>query len=284
MDFLIRHSDPLVCAIELLIDTRILKGGIGRTLQAIAQHWNRNGDIYPSQERLASIAGVDRRTIVTHVKKLVELRIISTKSRKPKVINGIPRKSTLCYTFNTRVLGALYAKAKKVKLPEALQAKYTKQAPAATSQKDHLAPQKNDHINQNLQFHQQTENTVGKKRQLGLFNLLKKAFSSERLHFEKLRQQSAYKAGVKRNQIARGERFSDEELERRRRIAERNRPFIEAANKLVERRTELETAVITWSVTKTGFTAEMAAELKQPDNYSRIGIPARLWLDKFLAQ
>jgi DNA-binding transcriptional regulator YhcF (GntR family) len=248
--FKIRHSAPLVSALETIIDTRVIKKGLGRTLQALAIHWSPKGQIYPSQDRLAALTGIDRRTVVTHIQKLKDLGIIRVIKRPNIIVNGQQMRQTMVYIFVETAIGDLFTKARET----------LKRIAKAKTQKDHLAPSKKDHLNSSIKIEQGKDlnNTVSKMSATRVF-LEKKleAIQSELNHLGKLATTAAYTAATKRNQIARGERLSDEEAARRKAMAKKNAPVRAKAQAIGETVRAYETALINWNCTKTGFTQSM---------------------------
>lgn len=261
--FKIRHSAPLVSAIETLIATKTIKGGLGRTLQAIAIHWSPKGQIFPSQQRLADLTGIDRRTIVTHIEKLREMGAVKTMPRPNIVVNGQQVRQTMIYVIVESFIGELFNKARAV----------LKEAAKKKAQKDHLAPSSKDHTNRFPYGTQgkDRDNTVLKAAQVFLQKRLE-AIQSELNHLGKLAVSSAYKAAVKKNKIARGEVLTDEEKARRDAIAKAELEKLKPLAKINKTVQALEKALITWNATKTGFTDAMYSELaKHQDRLSTMG-------------
>lgn len=233
--FKIRHSEPLICAIETIIAAKAIQKGLGNTLIAIAQHWNREGRIFPSQERLAQMTGVARRTIVTHIKELVDMRLIRTETRPNVMINGQQVRLSNLYHFNADAIGDLLALAKKT-----LRAAAKKIAKRFT-QKDHLAPDQKDHtISSPKGKQEKIKNTPKEDLSLVFLEKRLKAIQSEIAHKTNLKVQAAYKAAVKKNQIARGEILTDDEKALRAVQAARNAELHAKSAKVNDRVQSLE--------------------------------------------
>lgn len=251
--FKIRHSAPLISAIEMIIETKTLKKGLGRTLQAIAMHWNPKGNVFPSQERLAQLTDIDRRTVVTHIKKLKDLGVIRVIKRPNKMVNGQQVRQTMMYVIVESVLGALFEKAKQA-LPK---------KPKGNPQKDHLAPSQKDPTNNIPNGIQSKENTVKASASRVFLQKRLEALQSELAHLSGLAQKAAYDSAVKKKRIERGEIFSDEEIARRKAIAARNAEQHAKAAAINSRVRALETALLTWNRTRKGFTKAMFDELRR---------------------
>lgn len=252
--FKIRHSSPLIAAIEKIMATKILKKGLGRTLQAIAMHWNPKGEIFPSQDRLADLTSNDRRTIVTHIKKLKELGVITSKRRPNIVVNGEQIRQSSVYTFVESKLGELLNLAKKT----------LRAAAAKKARKDHLASKRKDlTISIPKVIQKEKENTVKKNASRVFLETRLKALQEEITHLGKLALDSAYKATVKKNRIERGEILSDDEIAMRKALSARTAHIREKSAKVNDTVRSLETALLTWNATKTGFTADMFNELSK---------------------
>jgi DNA-binding transcriptional ArsR family regulator len=252
--FKIRHSSPLIAAIEKIMATNILKKGLGRTLQAIAMHWNPKGEIFPSQDRLADLTSNDRRTIVTHIKKLKELGVITSKRRPNIVVNGEQIRQSSVYTFVESKLGELLNLAKKT----------LRAAAAKKARKDHLASKRKDlTISIPKVIQKEKENTVKKNASRAFLETRLKALQEEITHLGKLALDSAYKAAVKKNRIDRGEILSDDALAMKKALAARTAHIREKSAKVNDKVRSLETAMLTCNATKTGFTADMFNELSK---------------------
>jgi DNA-binding transcriptional regulator YhcF (GntR family) len=252
--FKIRHSSPLIAAIEKIMATKILKKGLGRTLQAIAMHWNPKGEIFPSQDRLADLTSNDRRTIVTHIKKLKELGVITSKRRPNIVVNGEQIRQSSVYTFVESKLGELLNLAKKT----------LRAAAAKKARKDHLASKRKDlTISIPKVIQKEKENTVKKNASRVFLETRLKALQEEITHLGKLALDSAYKATVKKNRIERGEILSDDAIAMKKALSARTAHIREKSAKVNDTVRSLETALLTWNATKTGFTADMFNELSK---------------------
>lgn len=251
-NFTIRHSAALISAIELMVTTKVIKSGLGKTMQAIAAFWNPAGNIFPSQSTLASMTGIHRRTINTHIKTLTGIAVVETTTRPGRYYNGEKVASTLMYTFNESKLGELFNKAKAKLKVQAI-------ATARKARKDHFKALQNDHTNRAKA--QADRITVSQALADWFKSLCKKAFSSEVQHKEKLAQQQAYKSGIERNRIARGELFSRAERKRRAEEAKRIQPERENAQQLHERIVTLSKSVLTNKYSPGSFTDAMYYEL-----------------------
>jgi DNA-binding transcriptional regulator YhcF (GntR family) len=272
--FKIRHSAPLVSAIETIIDTRVIKKGLGRTLQALAIHWSPKGKIFPSQDRLAALTGLDRRTIVTHIQLLKDAGAIRVLKRPNIIINGQQVRQTMVYEIIESFIGAMFKKARMV----------LKEAAKKKALKDHLAPSKKDHINSSYEQGKDLKNTVSVNATRGFLEKRYEAIRSELEHLGKIATDSAYKAVTKRNQIARGERLSDEEAARRKAMAAKNAPVRAKAMSVSDKVRSYETALLTWNATKTGFTKAMYTELTTVYQSMVSNPMAKIVLSKFAAQ
>ncbi len=257
--FSIRHSAGLISAIELLISTKTLKPGIGRTLQAIATFWNPQGQIFPSHAKLAAMTGTARRTIVTHVKQLSALDLISTSGRPARNSDGSYGCTSLLYSFNSCTLGKMFASAKAVLKK---QAKAASTITSALVENDHTPPPENDHTISSPKGSQEIQITVRSGSLLDWFRCaVQKALQSEQTHLQALAKRQAYRTAVLRNRISRGQEFSADEKRRRALAAAAVRPEREAAAKAAERINQLQQALLTWNRSKTGYTPAMHAEL-----------------------
>lgn len=253
--FTIRHSAALVSAIELLISTKMIKSGPGRTLQAIALFWNPQGQIYPSQQKLALMTGVTRRTIITHIQALTDAGIITTSPRFKKHADGTVSCASLNYSFVQSRLGDLFAKAR-------LALKKAAVAAAKRQKKDHIAPLENDHTISSIEHGPTDLKITVRSALLDWFkSQISKALQSESNHQGVIAKKAAYEAVKKRNRIANGQEFTDEEKARRKAIADAVRPERERAASTGERILELSKALLTWTRSKTGFDKAQHAEL-----------------------
>lgn len=253
--FTIRHSAALVSAIELLISTKTIKSGPGRTLQAIALFWNPQGQIYPSQQKLALMTGVARRTIITHVQALTDAGIITTSPRFKKHADGSVSCASLNYSFVQSKLGDLFAKAR-------LTLKKASVAAVKRQKKDHIASQKSDHTISSSEHGPSDVKITVRSALLDWFkSQISKSLQSESNHQGDIAKKAAYEAVKKRNRIAKGQEFSDEEKARRKAIADAIRPEREKAASTGERIIELSKALLTWTRSKTGFDKAQHAEL-----------------------
>jgi DNA-binding transcriptional regulator YhcF (GntR family) len=253
--FTIRHSAALVSAIELLISTKMIKSGPGRTLQAIALFWNPQGQIYPSQQKLALMTGVARRTIITHIQALTDAGIITTSARFKKHTDGTVSCASLNYAFVQSKLGELFAKAR-------LALKKAAVAAAKSQKKDHIAPLENDHTISSTEHGPSDVKITVRSALLDWFkSQISKALQSESNHQGAIAKKAAYNAATERNRIARGQAFSPEEQKRRKAIADAVRPEREKAASTAERIIELSKALLTWTRSKTGFDKAQHAEL-----------------------
>lgn len=271
-DFKIRHSAALISAIDLMIQTKTIKPGIGKTLQAIAAFWNPSGKIYPSQTTLASMTGNHRRTIVSHIAALTSLRLIKTETQKSRVINGKPIASTLLYRFNTAQLGLLFNAARAVLKKLAIKA-------AKLAKKDHTVPLQKDHtISANAQV---KKITVSQKLADWFLALCQSAPKKQAEHLHGLIQKQAYKAAVYRNQVMRGQAFSREEIKRRALEQERVRPEREKARGIHQRIDVLMQRLREARFAPDKFTDDMRTELlKLTDNGHRLDPISKLFLNR----
>lgn len=153
--------------------------------------------------------------------------------------------------------------------------------PTSTPKKCHVSKSKKCHLNSlSNDKHKDLNNTVTAKgaRQRFLENLIS-GIQHELTHLTGIKQKAAYTSAIKKARIARGEIFSDEEKARRKAIAERSRASREKAAATGNLIRNLETKLITWSRTGTGFTSEHANTLEQ---YSSIlGAIAKPLLKRF---
>lgn len=252
--FKIRHSVPLVAAIETIMAAKTLKKGLARTLSAIAIHWNKEGNVFPSQTRLAEMTQIDRRTVVTHVRKLVEMGVIRSVRRPNIMVNGQQVRRSNIYIIVAESIGSLFDAAKQT----------LKAAAKKVAQKDHLASRKKDHTISLPNGKQGTDiNTVKVNHSRVFLENRLKAIQSELEHLCKLSAETAYKAAVKRNQIARGEILSDDEIALRKVEAARNEHLRIKSARINDKVRTLETALMTWQRTKQGFTKAMHSELSK---------------------
>lgn len=250
--FSIRHSAALVSAIELLITTKTIKPGIGKTLQAIAAYWNPAGKIYPSQSTLAAMTGVARRTIVTHIQTLTTLGIIKTQERTVKASDGKRYCASLNYTFNADMIGRLFNKARQVLKKAASKA-------ALMMKNDHTPPTENDHT---ISSDEQGVKITAHAALLGWFkSVIKKSLQHEAEHIESVAKKGAYNAAVLKNKIARGHAFSKAEQKRRQQQAEAVRPEREAAAVRLSRIDELSKQLLQNRFQPGTFDAQKHAEL-----------------------
>lgn len=277
-DFTIRHSAALISAIELMIQTKTIKPGLGKTLQAIAAFWNPKGLIYPSQSTLAAMTGNHRRTIVTHIAKLTKLCIIQTETQPGRVINGEPVASTLLYRFNGTRLGQLFNAARSSLKKAAIKAAKA----AELTEKDHSDTPENDHTNRAKA--QVEKITVSAKLADWFKSLCKKAFQNETQHQQSMIRKQAYKAAVLRNMVKRGQAFSHAETKRRAAAAEKARPEREQASAAHNRIVELTQRLREARFIPGKFTPDMHTELMQlTENGLRLDPASRFALEKIAA-
>lgn len=260
--FKIRHSAALVSAIDMITETGVLKKGQGRTLSAIATHWNDKSLIFPAQTTIAAMTSVHRRTVITHIKALKAIGVIKVTKRPNIMINGEQVRQSDLYRFSEPVLTVLFNKAKKILKAEAK--KVAQKEIKANTKNDHLAQGKKDHtisIPNGIQG--RDINTVRKSASQVFLEKRIQALTSELAHTAKLKVKAAYDSAVKKNRIARGEIFSDEEIKRRKAIAERTAGARAKAQQVNDKIRSFETALLAWNRTKDGFTKAMFDELSR---------------------
>ncbi|MGL5906730.1 MAG: helix-turn-helix domain-containing protein [Shewanella sp.] len=239
----IRHHNQLISAITLIKRAKTISASLCDTLIAIASHWNPHGDIFPSQERIGALSGIHRRTVITHIKKLIDLNIIATSQRHDAPISQY--RASLCYTFNETTLQTLWSQAKQTLRAAARKqrAKLAKTQHAAP-QKDHTPAAQKDHIKESFSLRSKDEvkkNTANKKLGRNFSKLILEAVQHELTHLSTL----AYTAKTTFNRIRRGEIFSKEENARRAAKADRMKQRHAKAAASVQERERLAVALMT---------------------------------------
>lgn len=245
----IRHSKQLALNIETMRNGNAIPTKIAITLIAMAAFWSKNGDIFPSQKTIAQKTNQHIRTVRRHIALASKLNIISITSRQPITKNGITKRLTNIYSFNDFKIKELTSIAhqniKKCQIiEEKRQAKKASIAAKKESKKQvkniEKCPLKNfekcppillskDKIDLSINTKQ-----FPKKIPLSKIQYLKnviQAAQDELAHITKVKKDKAYQAAIKRNQIAEGKRFTDEEQERRNRMIDKERPTL---NKNIE--------------------------------------------------
>lgn len=274
-DFSIRHSAALISAIDLMIQTKAIKPGIGKTLQAIAVFWNPEGRIYPSQSKLAAMTGNHRRTIVTHIDKLIKLGIIQTRPQPSRNIQGKQVASSLIYSFNSTKLGQLFKQARDV-----LQKAAIKLAKQKAKQNDHTRRIEKDHTIKANAYEKKI--TVTAKLCDWFKSLCQTAIQHEASHLENVIRKKAYDAAIQRNLIKAGKVFSPSEIKKRAEQAERDKPEREQAAKAHQKMVELTKRLRESKFIPDRFTKEMGVELLQlTSNGLTLDVVSRLMLKDF---
>ncbi len=258
----IRHHNQLSPILSAIDQARLLKPSLVAFLQVIAQHYNvKTGSCYPSQARIAALCQLSVRQVIRIKDKIVKMGLVSV--HRPN------KRGCLVYSLNIQALQQLSVTARK------------KLSSATSSKKCHVPKSQKCHINSlSSDKHKDLNNTVTAKsaRQRFLESLIS-GIQHELTHLTGIKQKAAYTSAIKKARIARGEIFSDEEKARRKAISERNRAAREKAAATGQLIRNLETQLITWSRTGTGFTSEHASMLEQ---YSSIlGAMAKPLLKRF---
>lgn len=258
-DFSIRHSAALISAIDLMIQTKAIKPGIGKTLQAIAVFWNPEGRIYPSQSKLAAMTGNHRRTIVTHIDKLTRLGIIQTRPQPSRNVQGKKISSSLIYIFNTTKLGQLFKQARDVLKKSAI-----KLAKQNATQNDHTQKIEKDHTIKAKAYEKKI--TVTAALCDWFKSLCQKAIHDEASHLENVIRKKAYDAAIQRDLIKAGKIFSPSEMKKRATQAELDKPERQRAALIHEKMVDLTKRLRESKFIPNRFTKEMASELRQLTN------------------
>ena len=105
----IRHSEQLISLIFFVKTYHKDSKACLDTYAAIAKYWNPQGNIFPNQETLAALVGVQTRTIRTHISQLKKLNLLDFHQPNEK---GKPPRSNV-YTFITDTLKKWVDEAKK---------------------------------------------------------------------------------------------------------------------------------------------------------------------------
>ncbi|WP_070964807.1 helix-turn-helix domain-containing protein [Vibrio sonorensis] len=141
----IRHSEQLISLIFFVKSFHKKSKACLDTYAAIARYWNPQGNIFPSQNTLAELVGVQPRTIRTHISQLKKMKLLDFHQPNSK---GQPPKSNQ-YTFVIETLKLWVEEAKKERRALNRQLKQERQQVLEAKEKpieehDPTPPLKND--------------------------------------------------------------------------------------------------------------------------------------------
>ncbi|MDC5753538.1 helix-turn-helix domain-containing protein [Vibrio europaeus] len=277
----IRHSEQLISLIFFVKTYHKKSKACLDTYAAIARYWNPQGNIFPNQETLAALVGVQTRTIRTHISQLKKLKLLDFHQPNEK---GKPPRSNQ-YTFITDTLKKWVDEAKKERntFNKALREEKRALQEAAEQQErekisDPTPPKKYDPpITSSLHSEDINNKITGNFVPTILDCIFRNAHISEDNHRTKLVIESAKRRRQERlNRFLEPKPKTPEEIQRIEAIKKRNQEVMDTQSKL----DRLEGALSAWITTGKGFTNQMLDELYQLRN-NRLNPMMELFASKF---
>lgn len=253
----IRHHRQTISRIQILVDKKAIRKNVGSVLTALANHANKNGFCFPSQETIGAITGYRRETVNRLTKKLNELGFIrKTANRQPIFINNKAYLPRTTYVINvkkiTEMIKPLLEASKKKKLVHDAVARMKKskaaKAKAQTDKNDHSAITKT--VTQTTNVLKELNNTAldasPKSGILSIDDIKNETIKHEEAHQKKIKRIAARRSGLKAWRVSKGLEKSTETVRRERKAGNLMKMARQSVKPMLDKFTALTTKLMAW--------------------------------------